>query len=163
MAEYIRDEHGKYAGSIGKCKDAVPSAAPAHTVTASPSNAPAAQPVVDAYERFLSRRNIGTSERPIRVIELREVFPDAWNETYSDNSSQGYIMCVACGKRTSPRLRSKGIIIGGGGETIIHPDDAASAVGVDDGFMGWFPIGTECIKDLPIEWRCRPEDHQYDF
>jgi len=85
-----------------------------------------------------------------RDIELREVFPNAWSDRYHETG--GFLACIACGKKTSNKGQSQGVFISGGGGIIVHPDDY-EMYPHDGGDMGWFPVGRECIKTLPAEFR----------
>lgn len=59
--------------------------------------------------------------------------------------------CIICGRNTSKNLTKSGVTLGDGGCVIIHPEDIELAM--DNGFMGWWAIGTECIKVIPQEFR----------
>lgn len=59
--------------------------------------------------------------------------------------------CIICGRDTSKNGHSSGVIVGEGGDLIVHPEDNEKAM--DNGYMGWFPIGSECIKAIPLEFR----------
>jgi hypothetical protein len=43
-------------------------------------------------------------------------------------------------------------MVGAGGALIVHPDDYET-LAIDGGDMGWFPVGAECIKEVPAEFR----------
>jgi hypothetical protein len=88
----------------------------------------------------------------IRRINLYDLLPDAFNDRYHD--AGGFLACVACGKKTSKNGNSLGVFINGGGGYITHPeDDRAEYAAFPEGYMGWFPIGRECIKAVPVEYR----------
>lgn len=42
-------------------------------------------------------------------------------------------------------------MVGAGGSVIVHPEDYEKAI--DGGAMGFFPVGSECIKEVPKEFR----------
>jgi hypothetical protein len=44
-------------------------------------------------------------------------------------------------------------MVGAGGSLIVHPEDYDLAI--DGGDMGWFPVGSECIKSVPAEFRVK--------
>lgn len=69
----------------------------------------------------------------------------------SDQNKIGFLSCVFCGRDTSKQGKSNGVMVGGGGGTIIHPEDYEKSI--DGGSMGWFPVGSECIKSVPIQFR----------
>lgn len=93
-----------------------------------------------------------------RVIDIDDAFPNAWSDKY--HNAGAFLACVACGKRTSNKGQSLGVWIAGGGGTIVHPADYEIENAHEPGAsMGWFPIGTECIKVLPVDWRA---ENPYD-
>lgn len=92
---------------------------------------------------------VHTATRGVRCVDLYSVFPNAWSDKYHDAGT--FLACVACGRKVSSKGESNGITIGGGGVEIIHPQDVTLDE-YDPGFLGWFPIGSECIKALPAEW-----------
>jgi hypothetical protein len=80
-----------------------------------------------------------------------------WGEKYQQREAKGFgslpfLACLICGRDTSKQGNSNGVIVSGGGSTIVHPEDAHKEV-VSGGYMGWFPIGSECIKAIPSEFR----------
>ena len=79
-----------------------------------------------------------------------------WGEKYWERESQGAIQsdnnCIACGRATSRQGKGYGVLVSGGGAVIVHPDDYVTYPH-DGGEMGWFPIGSECIKQIPKEFR----------
>lgn len=60
--------------------------------------------------------------------------------------------CQVCGRPVSEN--AVGVIVVDGGASIIHPEDQASLVS-DAGYMGWWPIGSECAKKIPAEYLCK--------
>lgn len=69
----------------------------------------------------------------------------------SDKGFVDFLSCVFCGRDTSKQGNSNGVMVSGGGATIIHPEDYDKAK--DGGDMGWFPVGSECIKSVPVQFR----------
>jgi hypothetical protein len=69
----------------------------------------------------------------------------------ADQNKVGFLSCVFCGRDTSKQGNSSGVMVSGGGATIIHPEDYDKAI--DGGDMGWFPVGSECIKSVPAAFR----------
>lgn len=60
--------------------------------------------------------------------------------------------CVFCGRDTSRKGECQGALVSGGGVILVHPDDY-DTYPHQGGDMGWFPIGAECIKRIPAEFR----------
>lgn len=85
-----------------------------------------------------------------RSIPIDDVLPNAWSEKY--HAAGSFLACIACGKRTSNKGRSQGVCISGGGSTIVHPEDY-DTFPHNGGDMGWFPVGRECIRAVPAEFR----------
>jgi hypothetical protein len=80
-----------------------------------------------------------------------------WGEKYQEREAKTFgclpfLACLICGRDTSKQGNSKGVIVSGGGSTIVHPEDNEKELH-DGGYMGWFPIGSECIKAIPVEFR----------
>lgn len=88
---------------------------------------------------------------PIRVY--REASASFFGEKYHEKGGEG---CIVCGRKTGKV--TQGVFIGGGGSFIVHPDDQEIAWEQDgSGWMGWFPVGAECIKIVPKEFRYATE------
>jgi hypothetical protein len=86
-----------------------------------------------------------------RAFETENLF----GEKYQTKSAQGligFLNCVFCGRDTSKQGNSFGVIVGEGGAVIVHPEDNELAK-TCGGYMGWFPVGSECIKSIPAEFR----------
>lgn len=82
-----------------------------------------------------------------RIYETDLLF----GEKYQAKSNKHYFLtCVFCGRDTSKQGESNGVMVSGGGAFIVHPEDYPMN---DGGDMGWFPIGSECIKSVPVEFR----------
>lgn len=78
---------------------------------------------------------------------------DLFGERYQAREARGesFLRCIICGKDTSRQGGSMGVFISGGGGTVIRPQDYDSFPH-RGGDMGWFPVGTECIKRIPVEF-----------
>lgn len=77
-----------------------------------------------------------------------------WGKRYQAREKKGglgFLNCIVCGRDTSNRGESMGVWISGGGGLIVHPDDYATYEH-RGGDMGWFPVGSECIKRIPAEF-----------
>lgn len=85
--------------------------------------------------------------------DARAFFTDQlFGEKYQAKSNKHHFLtCVFCGRDTSKQGKSNGVMVGAGGSLVIHPEDYSKVE--DGGAMGWFPVGTECIKSVPIEFR----------
>lgn len=88
------------------------------------------------------------NEKYEKALFIDDVFPNAWSDKYHD--AKTFLACIACGRNTSKQGESKGVWIVGGGAWIGHPEQPEIN---DGGDMGWFPVGTECIKKVPAEYR----------
>ena len=86
-----------------------------------------------------------------RAFESEHLFGAKYQERVSKTMGFGFLTCVFCGRDTSKQGKSMGAYVGAGGGLIIHPSDYDKAH--DGGEMGWFPIGSECIKSVPTEFR----------
>lgn len=85
-----------------------------------------------------------------RIINLYDVLPTAWNEKYT--AAGTFLVCIACGRKVSKTGECDGVHITWGGGGLLHPDDAAGEQDSMD-YMGWFPVGAECIRKVPAEYR----------
>jgi hypothetical protein len=86
--------------------------------------------------------------------EYRAFLTDSlFGAKYQEKTAQSshFLQCVFCGRDTSKQGNSFGVIVGEGGGVIVHPED--NELAQDGGFMGWFPVGSECIKSIPAEFR----------
>jgi hypothetical protein len=87
--------------------------------------------------------------------EYRAFHPEnLFGEKYQAADIKGkisFLSCVFCGRDTSKQGNSEGVMVGGGGAIIVHPEDYD--ISSDGGSMGWFPVGSECIKTVPAEFR----------
>lgn len=84
-----------------------------------------------------------------KSIHIDNYLPNAFGEKYHAKNDT-YLSCINCGRDTSKQGNSNGVYIVGGGEWIAHPDQPEFN---DGGDMGWFPVGSECIKKVPAEYR----------
>lgn len=85
-----------------------------------------------------------------RKIDSRII--DIWGEKYIAKEHLGGERCTVCGKLTSPNAKGLGVIVSDGGSSIIHPADNDLEIN-SAGYMGWWAVGTECIKKVPVEFR----------
>jgi len=65
--------------------------------------------------------------------------------------------CILCGRPTNDKHLGYGVVVCDGGSRLVHPDDA-HMVESDPGFMGWFPVGSTCVKKVPAAFRVAPKD-----
>jgi hypothetical protein len=66
------------------------------------------------------------------------------------------VQCMVCARKTGKDPKKvQGVLIVEGGAYIAHPDDYD--LFDDGGEMGWFAVGSECIKQVPVEYRVRLE------
>lgn len=73
-----------------------------------------------------------------------------FSEKYHNSKAKN--PCAVCGRETSKNSDGQGVYVAHGGSDLLHPAD----IEIDDepaGFMGWWAIGTECIKKVPAEYR----------
>lgn len=77
-----------------------------------------------------------------------EIFSDKYHKKH------GFLNCIICARDTSKKGESWGVVIGGGGSVAVHTEDLTKAE-TCGGYMGWFPIGSECIKKVPVEFRIK--------
>ena len=61
--------------------------------------------------------------------------------------------CIVCGRETSNKNNAKGVYVTEGGSSICLPTDIEKEIARRDVWMGFFPIGSECIKAVPAEFR----------
>jgi hypothetical protein len=85
-----------------------------------------------------------------RAFETYNLFGQKYQKKTEHGS--GFLQCVFCGRDTSKQGKSQGVMVGAGGALIVHPDDYQT-LAIDGGEMGWFPVGAECIKEVPAEFR----------
>lgn len=85
---------------------------------------------------------------------LVDVYPDAFGDRYRRHETSWG--CVGCGQPIQQRAGSVGIYITGRA-SIVHPADVALAE-QDPEWMGWWPIGPECVSALPSEWKFQNPD-----
>jgi len=95
---------------------------------------------------------------PFRSIPLPDV------ERVDERPSKSGEWCNICGRPVNPK-RAYDVHVIGGGVRILHPDDEAAFeehATPDDraGDMYHFPVGSECVKRIPAEYRRRWTFHQ---
>lgn len=94
--------------------------------------------------------NTGSGTRQIEAPD------NLFSDKFHDSSAKE--PCTICGRETS-RKNASGVIVTEGGATLVHPADADAeyaynmAPGNSNGWMGWFAVGSECIKKIPAEFR----------
>lgn len=86
-----------------------------------------------------------------RAFETDELWGEKYQAKQNNRNGYTFLACVFCGRDTSKQGKSQGVCVGAGGALIVHPDDYEKAI--DGGEMGWFPVGSECIKSVPVEFR----------
>lgn len=59
--------------------------------------------------------------------------------------------CVKCQRDIKPGSQFRMVHIVDGGGFVLHPEDE-SAYASDAGDMYFFPIGTDCARQLGLEW-----------
>jgi hypothetical protein len=80
--------------------------------------------------------------------EFTDYFPNAW--THEDKDFE---QCTACGRKMG--AKSWGVVVSDGGSSIVHPDSTLLEMQTA-GYMGWWPIGTECAKVIPRDFLVNP-------
>ena len=100
-------------------------------------------------------QNMNNQEITYRGIDTSDIDLNLFSEKFHESGNEN--PCTVCGRKTNLTI---GVHVGGGGSFIVHPEDIELAD--DGGFMGFFPIGKECIKKVPKEfrviWEQLPED-----
>jgi hypothetical protein len=91
-----------------------------------------------------------TTKAEYRCFRTDSLFGEKY-QIKADQNKVGFLSCVFCGRDTSKQGNSNGVMVGAGGGLIVHPEDYEIAT--DGGAMGWFPVGAECIKSVPTEFR----------
>ena len=99
---------------------------------------------------IVETKNTYTTKNNAKALVLDKVLPTAFGEKYHAKMAQDSD-CIACGRSTSEK-NAQGVIVVDGGYGICTPINA-QLEGNDGGFMGWFPVGSECIKNVPVEYR----------
>lgn len=96
------------------------------------------------------------SERPNIITshgyDVVDVEKWTWGKKYAERT---YLAgkpeddaCIHCGRPTSKKHAALGILISDGGNTAVRPADY-DTYPHNGGDMGWFPVGRECIKQIP--------------
>ena len=100
-------------------------------------------------------QNMNNQEITYRGIDTSDIDLNLFSEKFHESGNEN--PCTVCGRKTNLTI---GVHVGGGGSFIVHPEDIELAQ--DGGWMGFFPIGKECIKKVPQElrviWEQLPED-----
>ena len=93
------------------------------------------------------------------MVEVRKIDAsviDLWSEKYRAKEHLIGERCTVCGKVTSQQNKGLGVIVSDGGGSIIHPEDNEKEIkGYAAGYMGWWAVGSECIKKVPKEFQTR--------
>jgi len=89
--------------------------------------------------------------REIYADEVIDLFGEKYQQKVEKYGST-FLQCVFCGKNVSRQGNCQGVWVGAGGASIIHTEDTDKERS-DAGWMGWFPVGSECIKVVPKEFR----------
>ncbi len=90
----------------------------------------------------------------VRMIDASVI--ELWSEKYRAKEHLEGERCTVCGKVTSQQNKGLGVIVGEGGSSIIHPEDNDLAIETAPaGYMGWWAVGSECIKKVPKEFQTR--------
>lgn len=97
-------------------------------------------------------RNMKTKEE-YRAFDFGLAGIEIFGEKYHAKGG-AFLSCIICGRDTSKKGESWGVIIGDGGGVAVHIEDKEKSESCG-GYMGWFPIGSECIKKVPVEFRIK--------
>lgn len=90
----------------------------------------------------------------VRTIDSSII--DLWSPKYQAKEHLEGERCTVCGKLTSQQNKGLGVIVGDGGSAIIHPEDNELEIATNGaGYMGWWAVGSECIKKVPKEFQTR--------
>jgi hypothetical protein len=90
----------------------------------------------------------------VRKIEASII--ELWSAKYRAKEHLEGERCTVCGKITSQQNKGLGVIVGDGGGSIIHPADNEQEISSNGaGYMGWWAVGSECIKKVPAEFQTR--------
>lgn len=87
-----------------------------------------------------------------RAFNSENLFGEKYHAKQNNQNGHSFLACVFCGRDTSKQGESQGVYVGAGGALVVHPDDYET-LAIDGGDMGWFPVGSECIKEVPAEFR----------
>lgn len=90
--------------------------------------------------------NNNNKEVMYRGIYVNEIDFNLFSEKFNNSGNEN--PCTVCGRKTNLSI---GVYVGAGGGALVHPEDIKLAN--DGGYMGFFPIGKECIKKVPKEFR----------
>ncbi len=103
---------------------------------------------------MLEKNPLNTSEiLTANIIEMPEGF-NLFSEKF--NKSAANQPCTVCGRETSNKGNASGVVVVKGGGSLIAPSDVSEAyIKTDAGYMGWFPVGAECIKKVPAQYRAK--------
>ena len=100
-------------------------------------------------------QNENNKEMTYRGIDLNNIDFNLFSEKFHNSGNKN--PCTVCGRKTNLTI---GVYVGAGGGVLVHPEDIDKAD--DGGFMGFYPIGNECIKKVPQDFRVIWEDLSED-
>ena len=106
---------------------------------------------VEAWAKAVIEAHTYKTVCDVQAIPLHIVLPTAFGEKYYAKVSGDGENCISCGRNTS-KQNARGVILVDGGSGICKAEDVPLEEH-DGGFMGWFPVGSECIKTVPMEYR----------
>lgn len=115
------------------------------------------QSPLDAYLTTDPREEgIGSDEVVSKVRKIESSIIDLWSAKYQAKEHLEGERCTVCGKKTSRQNKGLGVIVSDGGGSIIHPEDNEKEIKeYTAGYMGWWAVGSECIKKVPKEFQTR--------
>jgi predicted nucleotide-binding protein len=106
---------------------------------------------VEAWAKAVTEAKTYTTDCNVQAFPLHDALPTAFCEKYQQKVQYDHENCIACGRNVS-KQNAKGVFVVNGGEGICKAEDVELEQR-DAGFMGWFPVGSECIKTVPTEYR----------
>lgn len=96
-----------------------------------------------------------TTARGSLAVVADEVLPNMFCAKFQERSlATDAEICVNCGRKVSQKNLGIGIVVIDGGDGICRPEDDAKEQN-DSGYMGWWAVGSECIKTVPKEFRTK--------
>lgn len=89
------------------------------------------------------------AEKP-RLSDYLKTGRYPWSEAYQE-VMDNHDRCIVCGKRVG--ANAIWVVLGEGGDVLIAPENDEDAMATDSGYMGWWPVGPECGRTVPAEYR----------